>query len=55
MSTNLLVYTRVDVFIVVVSEQTCLSNCMNLYLEAWNVVSRAYVSRAQLESRSGNL
>ncbi|KAI9595391.1 Tim10/DDP family zinc finger protein, partial [Syncephalis fuscata] len=31
------------------TEQTCLSNCMDLYLEAWNVVSRAYVSRAQLE------
>ncbi|ORZ01079.1 Tim10/DDP family zinc finger-domain-containing protein [Syncephalastrum racemosum] len=31
-------------------EQACLSKCMDRYMEAWNVVSRAYVSRIQRES-----
>ncbi|RUS22272.1 hypothetical protein BC937DRAFT_89847 [Endogone sp. FLAS-F59071] len=36
-------------------EQTCLSKCMDRYMEAWNIVSRTYVSRLQQESRSGGL
>ncbi|KAI8875570.1 hypothetical protein K501DRAFT_233500 [Backusella circina FSU 941] len=31
-------------------EQACLSKCMDRYMEAWNVVSRAYVARLQRES-----
>ena len=30
-------------------EQTCLSGCMEKYIEAWNVVSRTYVGRLQKE------
>ena len=30
-------------------EQTCLSSCMEKYIEAWNVVSRTYVGRLQKE------
>ncbi|EIE81301.1 hypothetical protein G6F46_000480 [Rhizopus delemar] len=30
-------------------EQACLSKCMDRYMEAWNVVSRAYISRLQRE------
>ncbi|CEP16810.1 hypothetical protein [Parasitella parasitica] len=36
-------------------EQACLSKCMDRYMEAWNVVSRAYVARLQRESQGGNL
>ncbi|KAL0078552.1 Tim10/DDP family zinc finger-domain-containing protein [Phycomyces blakesleeanus] len=34
------------------SEQACLSKCMDRYMEAWNVVSRSYVSRLQRESQN---
>jgi mitochondrial import inner membrane translocase subunit TIM13 len=30
-------------------EQTCLSSCMEKYIEAWNVTSRTYVGRLQRE------
>ncbi|KAI8374630.1 Tim10/DDP family zinc finger-domain-containing protein [Radiomyces spectabilis] len=30
-------------------EQQCLSKCMDRYMEAWNVISRSYVSRLQRE------
>ena len=30
-------------------EQTCLSTCMEKYIDGWNVVSRTYVSRLQKE------
>jgi import inner membrane translocase subunit TIM13 len=36
-------------------EQACLSKCMDRYMEAWNVVSRAYVARLQRESQGGNI
>ncbi|KAI8868081.1 hypothetical protein GQ42DRAFT_175251 [Ramicandelaber brevisporus] len=32
------------------SETTCLSNCMDKYMAAWNEVSRTYIARAQRES-----
>ncbi|RUP45105.1 Tim10/DDP family zinc finger-domain-containing protein [Jimgerdemannia flammicorona] len=32
-------------------EKTCLSKCMDRYMEAWNVVSRTYVNRLQEETR----
>ncbi|GBC01827.1 hypothetical protein RclHR1_04350003 [Rhizophagus clarus] len=32
------------------SEQTCVAKCMDRYMEAWNIVSRAYISRVQRES-----
>ncbi|RKP05963.1 Tim10/DDP family zinc finger protein, partial [Thamnocephalis sphaerospora] len=31
------------------TEQGCISKCMDRYMEAWNVVSRAYISRVQRE------
>ncbi|KAI8824279.1 Tim10/DDP family zinc finger protein, partial [Fimicolochytrium jonesii] len=31
------------------SEQTCLQRCSDRYQEAWNVVSNAYLRRAQKE------
>ncbi|KAF9917191.1 hypothetical protein BX616_001671 [Lobosporangium transversale] len=34
------------------SEQNCLSNCMDRYMEAWNIVSRTYISRVQRESQN---
>ncbi|KAL1920947.1 uncharacterized protein VTP21DRAFT_11582 [Calcarisporiella thermophila] len=34
------------------SDQTCISKCMDRYMEAWNIVSRAYISRVQRESQS---
>lgn len=30
-------------------EQTCLSTCMEKYIEGWNVVSKTYVDRLQKE------
>lgn len=33
-------------------EQTCLSTCMEKYIEAWNVVSKSYVGRLQKEGAS---
>ncbi|PAV16610.1 mitochondrial -transporting ATPase [Pyrrhoderma noxium] len=33
------------------SEQTCLSNCMDRYMEAFNVVSRTYASRLAREKQ----
>lgn len=30
-------------------EQTCLSNCMEKYIDGWNTVSKAYYKRAQTE------
>ncbi|CAG8610199.1 7814_t:CDS:2 [Cetraspora pellucida] len=32
------------------SEQTCIAKCMDRYMDAWNIVSRAYISRVQRES-----
>uniref|UniRef100_A0A093V2Z5 Mitochondrial import inner membrane translocase subunit n=1 Tax=Talaromyces marneffei PM1 TaxID=1077442 RepID=A0A093V2Z5_TALMA len=32
-------------------ESTCLSSCMDKYINLWNVTSRAYVSRVQKESK----
>ncbi|KNE57370.1 hypothetical protein AMAG_03091 [Allomyces macrogynus ATCC 38327] len=31
------------------SEETCLAKCMDRYMDAWNIVSRAYVTRIQRE------
>ncbi|GBE88450.1 Tim10/DDP family zinc finger-domain-containing protein [Sparassis latifolia] len=31
------------------SEETCLSNCLNRYMEAFNIVSKTYVSRLSRE------
>lgn len=36
-------------------EQACLSKCMDRYMEAWNVVSRAYINRLQREQQGGSL
>ncbi|KAI9307113.1 Tim10/DDP family zinc finger-domain-containing protein [Cunninghamella echinulata] len=36
-------------------EQQCLSKCMDQYMAAWNVVSRAYVGRIQRESQNQQL
>ncbi|KAF5327695.1 hypothetical protein D9619_004514 [Psilocybe cf. subviscida] len=33
------------------SEQSCLSDCMQRYMEAFNIVSRAYTARIARESR----
>ncbi|ORX99341.1 hypothetical protein K493DRAFT_257356 [Basidiobolus meristosporus CBS 931.73] len=33
-------------------EQACISKCMDRYMEAWNTVSRAYISRVQRESQN---
>lgn len=30
-------------------ERTCLSTCMEKYIDGWNVVSKTYVSRLQKE------
>ena len=30
-------------------EQSCLSSCMEKYIEAWNVTSRTYINRLQRE------
>ncbi|KAI9138424.1 Tim10/DDP family zinc finger protein, partial [Paraphysoderma sedebokerense] len=32
------------------SEQTCLAKCMDRYMEAWNIVSKSYIGRAQREA-----
>ncbi|RIA98738.1 mitochondrial import inner membrane translocase subunit tim13 [Glomus cerebriforme] len=37
------------------SEQTCVAKCMDRYMEAWNIVSRAYISRVQRESQGESL
>ncbi|KZT29925.1 hypothetical protein NEOLEDRAFT_1084823 [Neolentinus lepideus HHB14362 ss-1] len=31
------------------SEQTCLSRCMDRYMDTFNIVSRTYVARVQKE------
>lgn len=31
------------------SDQKCLTNCMDRYLDAWNAVSKTYMSRIQKE------
>lgn len=31
------------------SEQTCLSRCMDRYMEAFNIVSRTYIARVSRE------
>ncbi|KAF8939976.1 Mitochondrial import inner membrane translocase subunit Tim13 [Dissophora ornata] len=31
---------------------TCVANCMDRYMEAWNIVSRTYISRVQRESQN---
>ncbi|EED15508.1 mitochondrial intermembrane space translocase subunit Tim13, putative [Talaromyces stipitatus ATCC 10500] len=33
------------------SESTCLSSCMEKYINVWNTTSRAYISRVQKESK----
>ncbi|ORX89691.1 hypothetical protein K493DRAFT_318508 [Basidiobolus meristosporus CBS 931.73] len=33
-------------------EQGCISKCMDRYMEAWNTVSRAYITRVQRESQN---
>ncbi|CAE6462727.1 unnamed protein product [Rhizoctonia solani] len=35
------------------SEETCLSRCMERYMEAFNVVSQSYVARISRERSSG--
>ncbi|KAG9291941.1 hypothetical protein G9A89_004879 [Geosiphon pyriformis] len=35
------------------SEKACVSKCMDRYMEAWNIVSRAYLSRVQRENQQG--
>lgn len=35
------------------SEQTCTKQCMEKYMQAWNTVSRAYISRIQQASAQG--
>lgn len=37
------------------SEQTCLAKCMDRYMDAWNIVSKSYISRIQKESQGENL
>ncbi|KAI3654475.1 hypothetical protein MP228_000529 [Amoeboaphelidium protococcarum] len=32
------------------SEQTCLAKCMDRYMDAWNIVSKAYHFRVQKET-----
>ncbi|CAG8449197.1 6257_t:CDS:2 [Ambispora gerdemannii] len=34
------------------SEKQCVAKCMDRYMEAWNIVSRVYLSRVQRESQS---
>ncbi|KAG0320233.1 Mitochondrial import inner membrane translocase subunit Tim13 [Dissophora globulifera] len=34
------------------SEQTCVANCMDRYMEAWNIVSRTYIGRVQREAQN---
>ncbi|CAE6377003.1 unnamed protein product [Rhizoctonia solani] len=36
------------------SEETCLSRCMDRYMEAFNVVSQSYVARISRERSSGD-
>ncbi|KDN38411.1 hypothetical protein RSAG8_09505, partial [Rhizoctonia solani AG-8 WAC10335] len=36
------------------SEETCLSRCMDRYMEAFNVVSQSYVARISRERSSGS-
>ncbi|CAG8452524.1 10622_t:CDS:2 [Ambispora leptoticha] len=33
------------------SEKQCVAKCMDRYMESWNIVSRAYLSRVQRESQ----
>ncbi|KAI0077260.1 hypothetical protein K474DRAFT_1643507 [Panus rudis PR-1116 ss-1] len=35
------------------SEQTCLANCQERYMEAFNIVSRTYISRISKERQAG--
>ncbi|VVT57259.1 uncharacterized protein SAPINGB_P005615 [Magnusiomyces paraingens] len=35
------------------TEQTCTKQCMEKYMQAWNTVSRAYISRIQQASAQG--
>lgn len=34
------------------SDQACISKCMERYMEAWNIVSKTYISRIQQEART---
>ncbi|KAL4910119.1 mitochondrial import inner membrane translocase subunit tim13 [Aspergillus multicolor] len=36
------------------SDSTCLSNCMEKYIQFWNVTSQAYMSRATTEQVAAN-
>ena len=33
-------------------EQQCLAKCMDRYMEAWNLVSRAYIGRVSREAQN---
>jgi len=35
------------------SEQTCLSRCLDRYMEAFNIVSRTYIARVSRERLEG--
>ncbi|KAH9838778.1 Tim10/DDP family zinc finger-domain-containing protein [Rhodofomes roseus] len=37
------------------SEQSCLSNCLQRYMEAFNIVSKTYIARVQKERISPEL
>ncbi|KAI9183688.1 protein translocase subunit [Blastocladiella emersonii ATCC 22665] len=37
------------------TEEPCLSKCMDRYLESWNVVSRAYVAALQKANHGADL
>lgn len=34
-----------------IGESTCLTTCMEKYINVWNTTSRAYISRVQKESK----
>ncbi|KAH7125501.1 Tim10/DDP family zinc finger-domain-containing protein [Dendryphion nanum] len=36
-------------------EETCISSCMEKYMQSWNVVSKQYVARLQKESQQGSI
>ena len=37
------------------SNDTCIDQCLAKYLRSWNIISRAYVTRIQNSSRSGEI
>ncbi|CAA97355.1 Mitochondrial import inner membrane translocase subunit tim13 [Schizosaccharomyces pombe] len=36
------------------NEKSCVSKCMERYMDAWNIVSRTYISRMQREQKNLN-